>query len=479
MPTQHPARSRGARRPAALLALALAVAACGDAATAPPPLEVAQLEVTGGDSQWAEPGGVLGEQLRVRAVDSRGTPVAGVRVDWSVSAGSITPAGSTTDSDGVATAAWRLGGAPYRQVATARIDRGPIVSFSATTTTSVNAAGRVFTTDGSVPAGLRVLVSSRAGSAAAPIAADGSFSLRATVAGDSVDYIVDAADGARTFHPALVRVPAGTAPDLRIVLVPRRWTIERGTFAGTAVNVSPDLAFRPPCTTTGDTNCDGFFPRVWTTGIKLWPATALPIRLAFDRVRTHAAIAAADSVEFWNIVNRMNDDFGSPLFRPARYEEFSVATDGRPDRAVLVRVDTTLSGFGAWTNWWWDANGEMYAGVVRAARLSLLRSSSLMTHELLHTQGFKHSCSWATVMGGYGCNSALTLFPSDVAHAHLALRVHEVQRQTGAPHGLVAALQGERVVALGLPPFAASDAPRLRMLRGDEIMHGDEAGHRH
>jgi hypothetical protein len=74
-----------------------------------------------------------------------------------------------------------------------------------------------------------------------------------------------------------------------------------------------------------------------------------------------------------------------------------------------------------------------------------------MTHELLHTQGFKHSCSWQTVMGGYGCSSFPGLAPMDVAHAYVALRMRDVQGTTGAPHGLIAALLGERAPAMQTP----------------------------
>jgi hypothetical protein len=346
---------------------------------------------------------------------------------------------------------------------------------------AINATGRVFTIDGAPPAGLQLSVTSLAGTHSAPLAADGSFQLRAPVAGDSIDYVIDAATGTRTYHPVLIRAAARVQPDLRVVLVPLRWTIDRGRYAGTAVSISVDAAFRPPCTIAGDSNCDGFFPHEWTKGMKLWPAAALPVRVAFDRVRSHQPITPADSVTFWTIVQRMHDDFGSPLFRPARYDELSVGSDGRADRAVLVRVDTTLSGFAAWTNWSWDAAGEMISGVVRPARATYLRSTPLMTHELLHTHGFKHSCSWTTVMGGYGapqCAANPVLSAADVAHAHVALRVRDLQKTTGAPHGLSAALQGERKLLLGLPPFAAPAAPALlRLRRADGI--GERGDHAH
>lgn len=343
---------------------------------------------------------------------------------------------------------------------------------------SINVAGRVWTLDGASPQGLRFSVRSAAGTSSAAVGADGTFQLSATVAGDTVDFIIDAPPGTANYHPALVRGIGGATPDLRFVVIPKRWTIAQGAFAGTTADISPDAAFRPPCTNTSDTNCDGFYPRAWLTGMKLWPATSFPIRLAIDHPRSHQTITAQDSAALWLIVDRMNADFGTTLFRPARIEEISVSGDGRPDRAVLIRVDTTLTGFGAWTNWWWDGNGDMYAGVIRPARRDRVLSGSLMTHELLHTQGFKHSCSWQTVMGGYGCSSFTGLSTSDVAHAHVAIAARARQQQTGATHGLIAAMNGQRDAA-GLPLFEAPALPRLVPFGMDGIGEpvGDHAHH--
>jgi hypothetical protein len=348
--------------------------------------------------------------------------------------------------------------------------RGPVTP--PLTTREVVATGRVHMLDGSAPAG----VVARIGAASAPIAANGTFTVQAMVTTDSVDLIIDVPPGAaRTTLPALLRLPSTTAAGITVVLVPNRWTVTGGAYHGTTVNVSLDAAFRPPCSTAGDTNCDGFFPAAWFSGIKLWPAAAYPIRVAFDHPRSHLVVTAADSAAFWTIVDRMNADLGTAAFRPARIDELSL-TDGRPLDAVVVRVDTTLASFSAWTNWWWNGAGEMYAGVIRTARADHVRSGWLMTHELLHTQGLKHSCSWSTVMGGYGCSPAARLSATDVAYTQLARHVRDAQRAAGpGAHGLIAALQGERVVIAGLPPFATGRALRFGTLGGDSIGHGDHA----
>jgi hypothetical protein len=359
---------------------------------------------------------------------------------------------------------------------------GPIEPPPPGTTHDFAASGTVHTLGGPLPAGLTVTLVSGSTRVSAPVAANGSFSIEAKVPEDSTDVILDAQGGTRSVLPALIRVPSRTpVGGLSVVLVPRMWTVSGGSYDGQTLTVSVDDAFRPPCTTAGDTNCDGFYPRVWTTGIKLWPVAGYPVPVAFDRPRSNQAIAPSDSSAFWTIIDRMNVDAGVTMFRPARLEEVPLSANGSPLNGIVIRVDTTLTGFGAWTNWWWNASGDMYAGLVRPRTTAHLRSSSLMTHELLHTQGFKHSCSWSTVMGGYGCGSTQGLSPADVAHAQLARAMLAAQRSTGAQHGLIAALQGERVVLRNLPVISPAPIERLRLQRSDSISHadGDHAGHAH
>jgi hypothetical protein len=135
----------------------------------------------------------------------------------------------------------------------------------------------------------------------------------------------------------------------------------------------------------------------------------------------------------------------------------------------VIRTDGTLTGFGAWTNWWWDGGGNLYSGVVRVRSTAGLSNTALMTHELLHTLSIKHSCSWVTTMGGYGCSSNAGLSAHDVAYAHLAERIGTVQRATGAVQSLAAARNGQRVVLLGMQPAAINTG--LAALRTDGTDH--------
>jgi hypothetical protein len=336
------------------------------------------------------------------------------------------------------------------------------------------ASGRVHVLSGAVPTGLNVTIVSGSRRVSAPVAADGSFSIQTQVSDSISDIIID--PGPAPLLPALIRVSSrATARGLGFVLVPRSWTVQGGSFHGQTVDVSLDDAFRPPCQTPGDTNCDGFYPRAWTTGVKLWPATRFPVPVAFDHSRSHQSVTPQDSAALHAAIDRANADVGVTMFRAGRVEELALNVDGRPLNGVVIRVDTTLSGFGAWTNWWWDGAGDLYAGVIRARTAAHVRSAPLMTHELLHTLGFKHSCSWTTVMGGYGCGSFQSLSLSDVAYVQLARAVHETQRSTGAQHGLFAGLQGERVVLRGLPLPSLGSVELLRAMRVDSISDGDHA----
>jgi hypothetical protein len=89
------------------------------------------LERVSGDGQSAPPGSALESPLVARIVDADGRPVRRMEVRWTVTAGDVMPALSTTDANGVATAVWRLGTAVGRQRATAIADGLAPIEFVA------------------------------------------------------------------------------------------------------------------------------------------------------------------------------------------------------------------------------------------------------------------------------------------------------------------------------------------------------------
>jgi hypothetical protein len=112
-------------------AMAIVGVACSDT-TAP----AAPAAVT--FTQPAPPSAPAGNAvpLRVGVTDRNGSPLAGVTVDWTVTAGSVNPSHAVTNSRGRADAVWWVGNEPGWQTATARVG-----SLRATTSVSVEGAG--------------------------------------------------------------------------------------------------------------------------------------------------------------------------------------------------------------------------------------------------------------------------------------------------------------------------------------------------
>lgn len=323
----------------------------------------------------------------------------------------------------------------------------------------IEVSGQLSTLDGGSPGRLKVLVEGASGVIEAEVGHDGSFSLANHFAGDSLSVMIVGSGFERRYHPTLLVLPLESVTDIEVLLIPRSWRIRGGRYAGELVDISLAAAFRPPCGGMGDINCDGFYPRNWLEDLKLWRVADLPIPLALSRSHSTSLIEESDSLAFWSIVDEMNADLGREFFVPVAESRLEYDELDRPIGGVTVYLDRNLIGYGAWANWWWNARGEITSGRVRLAESSSFSSASLMTHELVHILGFKHSCSWPTVMGGYGCAAYDGLSPGDVAHIELAMAVNELVRESGIEYGLVEALQGERVVELGLAPLALPAAP--------------------
>jgi hypothetical protein len=94
----------------------------------------ASITIVGGNGQTAVAGTTLPAALSVSVKDGSGRPVGGTTVTWAVIAGggSVTPASSTTDSAGLATTQWTLGGTLGANGVTATAGTLPAVAFDAT-----------------------------------------------------------------------------------------------------------------------------------------------------------------------------------------------------------------------------------------------------------------------------------------------------------------------------------------------------------
>jgi alpha-tubulin suppressor-like RCC1 family protein len=87
----------------------------------PPPPAAAAVTAHGGGGQQQTVGQPLAQPLVARVTDAAGNPVQGVAVQWSAQSGggTVDPASSQTDAEGLAQARWTLGGAAGPQTAAA------------------------------------------------------------------------------------------------------------------------------------------------------------------------------------------------------------------------------------------------------------------------------------------------------------------------------------------------------------------------
>jgi hypothetical protein len=274
----------------------------------------------------------------------------------------------------------------------------------------------------------------------------------AAAGGDSIELAVDAADvAARTHHPALVRFRADSARrEQVIILVPRRWRIPAGSYAGQEVDISPVRARTTMCR-----GCGSFWLQVYGVNgpvwFQSWRSSSFPLRMAFDREYSMPRGAAPDSSTFWRITQDFEEAFGQDLFRPARYADVQPQDDDRdPNDVVLVMVDRDVRAAALTTV-------LSRAGVLEFGTMSLQRAGpltngpgwQLVGHELLHALGTGHTCEWKSVAADVLlCPEMRTERPTadDVAYVQVLYRVRNVQRATGARWGLDAALEGERVL---------------------------------
>ncbi|HYH82157.1 MAG TPA: hypothetical protein VEX86_20280 [Longimicrobium sp.] len=310
-------------------------------------------------------------------------------------------------------------------------------------------AGRVIAAGGGDVRGVRVYVRAGVLADSAEVDSAGRFAVALPVAPvDSLVVWVDAADPeARAFHPARLRLrPRDVAREHEIVLVPLRWTIAAGRYAGREVEMRLARAFSGACAA-----CSGFFRRAGPgvepgrTRLHGWPAERFPLRVAFDREWSGENVTARDSAAFWREAAEMEEAFGADIFRPANFPDAAPRDDGGPEDVILVWFDPDMRGIGGIGTS--VSNGdEIEYGDMRLDRGAFrdaVGSPGLVAHELMHTLGFGHTCAWRSVVADTRrCPNlrAPTATEEDVAYVQLAAEIRALLRQRGGRWALEAAL---------------------------------------
>jgi hypothetical protein len=115
----------------------LCLSACGGGSgggTSTPRPAPSQVSITAGNQQTAQVATVLPVNLAVKVTDSSGAAMSGIAVAWAVTSGggSLANATAMTDSNGAATAQWKLGTATGANAATATVSGVAPATFSAT-----------------------------------------------------------------------------------------------------------------------------------------------------------------------------------------------------------------------------------------------------------------------------------------------------------------------------------------------------------
>ena len=278
--------------------------------------------------------------------------------------------------------------------------------------------GRLLTADGERADGLRVIVhwsrDTAALGAADTLQLDelGRFvDLIRPTADDSIRIVVSSS-GESAYYGAAVAVPRDRAGDeIRILVVPRRWIIRRGSFTGQTVAIDPEAALRR----SPDRGSFARLTRHRTVG---WALESYPIPVVF-RHTGYARIDPADSVAFWSAVRAVDVAMGTPLFRP-------VSDTAMTGRIFPVDVGVGRIGSAAVTYVSWNREGNIFEGSVTFRSVRELRELSIVEHELMHVLGFGHTSAWPSAVQALAPANR-TITAEDVAYAQLLLRAHELE----------------------------------------------------
>ncbi|GJG88967.1 hypothetical protein tb265_41480 [Gemmatimonadetes bacterium T265] len=262
------------------------------------------------------------------------------------------------------------------------------------------ARGRLYAGDDGAPVPARVVV--RSGGAAETTWTDAAGRFRLDLppnadAATPADVRVEPAGAA--YAPVSLRgVPPARLHTLGIVLLPARWTMTAGAFAGTTVPVRAAAA-------------RGFwqFTAARRRGVG-W------LRDAPHTVALAPGFDAADSATFWGAAHALAEAWGRPLFVPAAG---APADSDDPEADVVVRPAPGLRADGM-TTLGWDESGAI-AGVTiefRVRRPGALEPQ-VAAHELLHALGFGHARGWGSVLAPAGRPSVAGVTAADVAYGQL------------------------------------------------------------
>jgi len=297
--------------------------------------------------------------------------------------------------------------------------------------------GRLIALDSQPVAGVRVIIRWNEQSVLGPadtLSPDsmGRFGTLVGEGADSVAIVIDPLPGSPFDAARIVVARERLSEEVRILLIPKRWTIRGGLFAGAEVPVDPAAALRRAPDY-------GSFGRLRATRIVGWMPGSYPIPIVLGR--DGARISGADSVAFWDAAHDVEAALGARFFEP-----WSDTTMRGRIYPVDVRLDRSIPGAGI-TFISWDGDGNIFEGSVRFRGSREMRIAPVVQHELMHVLGFGHTAAWPSAMETRSVG-ARGLTREDVAYAQLLIAAHQWQTDRLVVGGLVESGRG----ADTLPP---------------------------
>jgi hypothetical protein len=325
---------------------------------------------------------------------------------------------------------------------------------------------------------------------------EGRFDIEVTSTESSGELLIR--DDGDAYHPFLFPFEVQELEDVDVVMVPRSWTIQRGTHEGETVDTSLD----PVVEDKADQFLYSYFfgqpfprdaPEIYLLDLMLWDADQLPARVAFDHPNETAEITPTDSAAIWGVLDRIEEVTGVDYFEPAEadptwWPEPTGPYGGDRIEGVirLIHHPPNWSGLGLSgaepVDWERDLGGWVDRGRFDAVRVSrtyldagnvvigeleplqladgLVPWETVLTHEVMHVLGVGHTCRIPSPMGP--CDRTAEPSAYDVAYMELLRSVLELQEEWGTELGMMPAIIGERRVLLGesaLPEVTSQDAP--------------------
>lgn len=334
--------------------------------------------------------------------------------------------------------------------------------------------------------GSRVADSSR-------VEADGTFSIRASTGGASTqtgsvrgELLIDGPEP-RNFHPFLFPFRAEEINGLRLLLIPRRWTIRAGIYEGETVATPLDPVVEDNANQMRYTYFFGQphpfnAPERYLLDLMTWPTENLPARVAIDHNASTSEVTPSDSAAMWAVFERMEAVVGLNLFEATEAEPGwwagSDSSRGQPVEPGVIRLihdppswrarlqsdedarvfDRDLGTWAATGRFkaFRESHTHLSAGGILVGAFEPLRLAdgfipweTVLTHEMVHVLGLGHTCRIPSPMGP--CMRTTSLSRSDAAYMELLRETLRLARELVIPYALMPSIIGERKVLLGAP----------------------------